>query len=1173
MAKRRQLSNPAKKTPPTCNRGAPIKRAANDAHARMETMRRLPRYHTVVRREFTTWIRETLTPIAPARTGRALHAKVADPFESPNERQTPPPQAPPAPRTWRLRRPDAGWRESEAKSGSFRYPVGPGGVPVTTGAAAAALEAAQNDRLRAVAAARRDSAIAEKLGEEFSSRTMKSFHSPLRKHMTLDPLISEYSVDSPEGVALMQLAEALIRTPKEAGKYMPARLIRDMLGAGNLNFLSHFGGDKSILINASSVALSTVRGILPKHVPGGEFFDEATRGLAMKGSDAVLEVGVTRALGLMARKFTMGADIECAARRAMRAEAYNPARSHSFDMLGEGARTEEDSARYLASYAHAAEAIQAAGFRSPQMSVKLSSLSPRFDELSREECVPDLSAKLASLFPDRDGPDAFTVFVDAEEQNRLELTLSVVENVVRERAPPRIGVVVQAYGRRAMDTLEFLRDLAIKHPETKISVRLVKGAYWDAEIKEAQLLGADSYPVWTEKRQTDVSYLACASFLLDNADVLPNPAFATHNARTVADILSMLDGDTEEFIRRGCEFQRLHGMGESFDYCGLPVRVYSPVGAPNDLLAYLVRRLLENGANSSFLKRLAQGRDDLMNVDVLCEREPEVSTVIGTPAAVAEESSGVPAMPRNIYGDTRLSARGVDFEHPSFPATFAAQKAYDPTFKPLVCTGEDSLAELMARLDTFQPNTTKASCTIRSRADVLRKAADIVERDSVAMSKMIMEEAGKTVVDAVNEVRELVDFFRFYANQADTHLAEPRRLRTVTGESCTLQAQPRGPWLCVGPFNFPFAIVGGLASSAFVAGNPVVIKPHPSTPRCAAALVDVLREAGAPEGSLDVVVDGPSVDAARGVQEGQSDAGSALVSSGAFAGVSFVGSTRTAAKINHRLALNSVEKRVPLARLVAETGGLNVLVADSSALPEQVCDAVLASFAQSAGQRCSSARILVVDNGCKNELARMIQGGLSAMRVSKANLNLSTDVGPLISEIAADKARTHCDELESGGARIIARAVGVDDGALFHPRVYDLNPEPGSDPVAGLNLLEDEVFAPVLHVVTYDGSQAELERVIEAVNKKGYALTGGVMTRCESTKALVTNKLDCGNFYVNRDVVGAVVESQPFGGHGLSGNGVKAGSEGYLEQFVAHKVICEDTTAAGGNVELMRTTN
>ena len=459
---------------------------------------------------------------------------------------------------------------------------------------------------------RRDAAIAEKLGEEFSTRTMRSFHSPLRKHLTLDPLISEYSVDSPEGVALMQLAEALIRTPKEAGRYMPARLIRDMLGAGNLDFLSHFGGDKSLLINASSVALSTVRGILPKHVPGGDFFDESTRGLAGKGSDAVLEVGVTRALGLMARKFTMGANIEAAARRAMRAETYNPQRSHSFDMLGEGARTYEDSARYLASYAHAAEAIQAAGFRSPQMSVKLSSLSPRFDELSRRECVPDLSSKLGSLFPIADGPNAFTVFVDAEEQNRLELTLSVVENVIRERAPPRIGVVVQAYGRRAMETLEYLRELAVRYPETKISVRLVKGAYWDAEIKQAQLLGADSYPVWTEKRQTDVSYLACASFLLENSDTLPMPAFATHNARTVADILSMVDGDMDEFTRRGCEFQRLHGMGESFDYCGLPVRVYSPVGAPNDLLAYLVRRLLENGANSSFLKRLAQGRDDLM---------------------------------------------------------------------------------------------------------------------------------------------------------------------------------------------------------------------------------------------------------------------------------------------------------------------------------------------------------------------------------------------------------------------------------------------------------------------------------------------------------------------------------------------------------------------------------
>jgi RHH-type proline utilization regulon transcriptional repressor/proline dehydrogenase/delta 1-pyrroline-5-carboxylate dehydrogenase len=1072
-----------------------------------------------------------------------------------------------------------------------------------------------------LAAARRDADVVETLGEAFSARTMRAFHGPLRKHLTLDPVISEFSVDSPEGVALMRLAEALIRSPREASRYMPARLIRDGLGADALDFWSHRGPAKSALVNASALALSLARGVLRTTRRRGEHFDgnlplhpESSLlglGFAMRGSDAVLEAGVAGALGALARKFTAGADIASAIRSAKRLEARDPARSHSFDMLGEGARTHEDAERYLASYADAAEAIRAAGFRSPQMSVKLSSLSPRFDELSRDECVPDLARKLGSLLgpPEKrmelspDGRELaenseFAVFVDAEEQNRLELTLSVVSRVVREYAPLRIGVVVQAYGRRAMDCLEYLRDLAIRHPKTRISVRLVKGAYWDHEIKRAQVLGADAYPVWTEKRRTDVSYLACAAFLLDNAKSLPNPAFATHNARTVADVLAMLEGGAEEFLRLGCEFQRLHGMGESFDYCGLPTRVYSPVGAPDDLLAYLVRRLLENGANSSFLRRLAQGRGDLMNVDVLSESERE-----GDPPrdrrddahesardsdaresardsdAHDSSSGGVPASPRDLYGGARLGARGVDYEHPSFPASFAAQEAYGPAHEPLVCSGADSLVELTARLRAFRPD---AEPSFGSRAAVLKTAADVVERRSVALSKMIMEEAGKTLVDAVNEVRELVDFFRFYAVQAETTLAECRRLRTVTGESCALRAQPRGPWLCVGPFNFPFAIVGGLAASAFVAGNPVVIKPHPSTPRCASALADILREAGAPEGSVHVVVDAedPTSTDARGPSDARAsserrppalDAGAALVSSGAFAGVSFVGSTRVAAEINLRLATHSAENGAPLARLVAETGGLNVLVADASALPEQVCDAALASFARSAGQRCSSARILVVDEGCKREVIRLIRGGLAALRVSKNVLDLSVDVGPLISARAAEKAKAHCDALErEGGARMIARAVGEDDGALFHPRVYDLNPRPGSDPVAGLESITDEVFAPVLHVVTYDGSRAQLERVIEAVNEKGYALTGGVMTRCESTKATVAAKLNCGNFYVNRDIVGAVVESQPFGGHGLSGNGVKAGSEGYLEQFVARKVICEDTTAAGGNVELMR---
>ena len=1046
-----------------------------------------------------------------------------------------------------------------AALGSFRFPLA---ASDDARLDPAAREASDNERLRRAASARRDDDIARRLGERFSRSTLDSFHSPLRKHLTLDPLISEYSIDSPEGVALMQLAEALIRSPAAAKSYMPSRLISDVLSASHLDFMSHVGGDKSMLINASSVALSTVRNLL---LPGDAPADERARGVAARGSHAALRESVILGLGALAKKFTMGADIDAAIRRATRAERRNPARSHSFDMLGEGARTAEDAARYLESYARAGRAVATSGARSPQMSVKLSSLSPRFDELSRGSTVDHLARSLGSLLPESatgaiDLDREYTVFVDAEEQNRLEMTLSTIEAAVASRAPPVIGVAVQAYGRRAMETLEHLRELAVRYPSTKFRVRLVKGAYWDAEVKEAQSVGADAYPVWTSKRQTDVSYLACASYLLDHPDHLPAPAFATHNARTVADVLSMLDGDFDEFSRRGCEFQRLHGMGESFDYAGLATRVYAPVGAPEDLLAYLVRRLLENGANSSFLRRVADGRDDLMNVDVLA---PGASDV--------DSGSGVPPSPRDVYGGSRLSARGVDYEHPNFPARFAATAAYEPRSSPVNASADpESTRRLLERLCAFDPadeaeREASPGASTRARADVLRRAADFIEARTESMAKLIMEEAGKTLVDAVNEVRECVDFFRFYALRADATLAEPERLRTVTGETCVMRAHPRGPWLCVGPFNFPFAIVGGLASSAYVAGNPTVIKPHPSTPKCAAALVDALVASGADPESLAIVADSPS--RGRGDQPSGSDAGALLVDSGAFAGVSFVGSTKTAARINHRLATNALERDEPIARLVAETGGLNVLVADASALPEQVSDAVIASFAQSAGQRCSSARALVLDAGCAEETLRMISGALDQLRVSADVMDVSTDVGPLISEAAAERAREHCARLEAAGARVVARCPGEDRGALFHPRVLVLA---GDDPAKALDALREEIFAPVLHVVVYDGSLGQLRRVIDAANAKGFALTGGVLTRCDSVKALVTNRLNCGNAYVNRDVVGAVVESQPFGGHGKSGNGVKAGSEGYLEQFVSRKVVCEDTTAGGGNVELLR---
>ena len=1187
---------------------------------------------TIPRRAFVTLVRDALASANASRLARPLHAKVktqppqrdssADPAAYRIAEPTRSANAPAPLASWRGG--STIWREGERARGasklpSFRFPEALSATDTTERGAyasdvasassrAASLETDASETLRAYAASRRDPVLADALGLEFNQRALRSFHSPMRKHLTLDPLISEYSVDSPEGVALMSLAEALIRVPAGAGAYMPDRLIRDTIGAGHLDFMSHLRKDKSALVNASAVALAAVRRVVGENggsSPGvavgeraSDVFDapfldknDATRDPKPRFAvDAPLRFAVKRAIGLLSNKFTMGDTIGNALRRARANERAAWAKtgrvvSHSFDVLGEGARTETDAARYLASYVDAASQIASSGVMSPQMSVKLSSLSPRFDELSRRECVDDLAKKLASVVPGAASP--LCVFVDAEEQRRLELTLSVVEATLRLKRhdpPAALGVVVQAYGRRAMQTLEFLRELAAKHPATELRVRLVKGAYWDAEMKEAQIAGADQYPVWTEKRMTDASYLSCAAYLLENTDALPKPAFATHNARTVADVLAMAGGETrmrgdggdaekavgaayESFLAAGCEFQRLHGMGESFDYAGLPTRVYSPVGQPDDLLAYLIRRLLENGANSSFLKSLANGREDLMNADVLAP--PELPKD-------AQKASGLPASPRDVYDGSRLSARGVDYENPGFPAAFATTAAFAPSTERVVTFSGASDETFKTFLDDVRSSREACvvsgdamSARVARRAKTLERAADLIEDDTTAIAKLIMQEAGKTLVDAVDEVRECVDFFRFYARRAGETLTAPTTLRTVTGESCVLRAQPRGPWLCVGPFNFPFAIVGGLASSAFVAGNPVVIKPHPATPKCAFALADVLRRAGAEDDAVRVVVDAAGEKAGEKEKE---NAGSALVASGAFAGVSFVGSTKVAADINLRLAATAAERDAPLARLVAETGGLNALVVDASALPEQACDAILRSFAQSAGQRCSSARLLIVDAGVKTELLSMLKGALEALRVSEDVADVSTDVGPLISKTAADAARAHCAALESGGGVLVAKTLGEDDGALFHPRVYDLNPDPNSDPRDGLELVSKEVFAPVLHVVTYDGSREALRGALEAMNEKGFALTGGVMTRCESTKALVTDTLDCGNFYVNRDVVGAVVESQPFGGHGLSGNGAKAGSEHYLEQFVAHKVVCEDTTAAGGNLELMRTT-
>ena len=642
------------------------------------------------------------------------------------------------------------------------------------------------------------------------------------------------------------------------------------------------------------------------------------------------------------------------------------------------------------------------------MSVKLSSLSPRFDELSRGSTVDQLALSLGSLLPESakggaiDLDREYTVFVDAEEQNRLEMTLSAIEAAVASRAPPVIGVVVQAYGRRAMETLEHLRELAVRYPSTKFRVRLVKGAYWDAEVKEAQLIGADAYPVWTSKRQTDVSYLACASYLLDHPDHLPAPAFATHNARTVADVLSMLDGDFDEFSRRGCEFQRLHGMGESFDYGGLATRVYAPVGAPEDLLAYLVRRLLENGANSSFLRRVADGRDDLMNVDVLAPGSSD-----------ADAGSGVPPSPRDVYGGSRLSARGVDHEHPAFPARFAATPAYVPRSSPVFAAAEPGWTRgLLERLRAFDPadeaeREASPGASTRARA---RRASSRGGFHRGANRVHGQAHHGGGWQDARGRRQRGSRVRRFFPILRAPRRRRPRRARTTSHRHGRDVRDARAPERTV-------VVRGTVQLPVRYRRRPRVLgvrRGEPGGDQTASVHAQVRGGARRRAPRLRRRSRSHHRRRRQPLEESDGDRtwnlrfrrrrasrGQRRVRGCLFRGFdknrranqSPPGDERVGTRRAHRASGGG-------------DGGLNVLVADASALPEQVSDAVIASFAQSAGQRCSSARALVLDAGCAEEVLRMLSGALDELRVSTDVLNLSTDVGPLISEAAAEKRET-----------------------------------------------------------------------------------------------------------------------------------------------------------------------
>ncbi|MBX3569722.1 MAG: bifunctional proline dehydrogenase/L-glutamate gamma-semialdehyde dehydrogenase PutA [Rhizobiaceae bacterium] len=933
----------------------------------------------------------------------------------------------------------------------------------------------------------------------------------------MEVFLSAYGLSTKEGVALMCLAEALLRVPDAQTM---DDLIQDKIAPHDWS--AHSGESSSIFVNASTWALMLTGRVLDE---GDGGIAGTLRSMVRRLGEPVIRKAVSAAMREMGEQFVLGRTIDEAVRRGgdMTAKGY----LYSYDMLGEAARTEADALRYLRAYADAISSLNSGADgpdvrTNPGISVKLSALHPRYEVAQRETMLPVMSERLLSLsLAARHARMGLNI--DAEEADRLDLSLDVIAAVL---ADPRLddwegfGVVVQAYGPRAAFVIDWLHALATRLDRT-IMVRLVKGAYWDTEIKRAQVLGLSGYPVFTRKANTDVSYIACAKKLLSMTDRI-YPQFATHNAHTVAAILRMAP-DRERF-----EFQRLHGMGEALHETvrkaeGTRCRIYAPVGAHSDLLAYLVRRLLENGANSSFVHQVT-------DVDVPPEviaRDP--FEVVATQGAAANPAIATPSA---IFGKARRNARGWDATDPLTLAAIEADrsefahgsiwsaaptpagtglKAYSivnparisETVGSVVDADADLVAAAVGTAESAQPGW--AATPVAERAAILERAADLYEQHAAEFFALATREAGKTLADGIAEVREAVDFLRYYAAEASKVEAGTRA---------------RGVIACISPWNFPLAIFSGQIAAALATGNAVVAKPAEQTPLIAARAVALLHEAGVPADVLQLVPgDGPGV-------------GAPLTADPRIAGVCFTGSTEVAKLIERQLA----ETAAPDAMLIAETGGLNAMIVDSTALPEQAVRDILASAFQSAGQRCSALRILYIQRDVEKKVLEMLEGAMKALNVGDPWW-LPTDVGPVIDDEARSAILSYCAEMEAQG-RLVAKLDSPQGGRFVAPHVFR---------VAGIEDLKREVFGPVLHVASFAAD--DIDRVIASINRRGYGLTFGLHTRIEARVQHVVDGVHAGNIYVNRNQIGAVVGSQPFGGEGLSGTGPKAGGPHYLRRF------------------------
>ncbi|MEO0689245.1 MAG: bifunctional proline dehydrogenase/L-glutamate gamma-semialdehyde dehydrogenase PutA [Pseudomonadota bacterium] len=983
----------------------------------------------------------------------------------------------------------------------------------------------------------------------------------------IDAFLQQYGLDTEEGIALMCLAEALLRVPDHE---TADALIKDKIGT--IDWGEHLGESSSTFVNAATFSLMLTGEVLDPPEEHQRGMGSTLKRTMNRLGEPVIRKATLQAMKIMGGQFVFGRTIGEALKRAAPERAKGL--THSFDMLGEAAMTFEDAASYREAYEGAldrlAKEATAGVGGSPGISVKLSALHPKYFYLHAEEARPDIVPVVRDLaVKARDADIHFTI--DAEEAERLELSLDIIEELMADDALflrsdgsrwEGFGLAIQAYQKRGVPLCDWIAKCARRHGR-KVFVRLVKGAYWDSEIKISQVGGFTDYPVFTRKRATDVSYLACAARLFEHDDVI-YPAFATHNALTIASIKQM----SEE---RPFEYQRLHGMGEEV-YATLrelegnsptPVRIYAPVGGHKELLAYLVRRLLENGANTSFVNRMGDADfapEDLVEDPV---RESE---------AMAPRRNPVIPLPRDILGaDTggRMNSAGVDLSdplvfdplqarldelagrewtaEPTFPSDQAGEIA--PITAPhdhahQVGTRRDATAQevdaAFHRAAAIQPGWDALGG--EKRALLLEAAADLFEQHTEQFLSLCQREAGKTLLDGVAELREAVDFLRYYAGEARRQFEGPTILPGPTGEENTLTMHGRGVFATISPWNFPLAIFIGMASAALAAGNSVIAKPAEQTPLIAAFAVKLCHEAGIPPEALQLI-------------PGAADVGQAITSHPLLAGVAFTGSTETARLINQTLA----GREGPIATLIAETGGQNAMIVDSSALPEQVVRDVLASAFQSAGQRCSALRVLYLQDDVADDMLRMIRGGFEALRVGDP-AHLSTDVGPVIDDDAKSALEQHIAQCEASGHPVqrITLPEGTDAGCFVAPTIIEID---------SILDLARENFGPVLHVCRFKADN--LMQVIADINATGYGLTLGLHSRIAETRWLVQAHAKVGNFYVNRNQIGAIVESQPFGGEGLSGTGPKAGGPHYLARFATERVTCVDTTAAGGNATLL----